>query len=129
MNEALYLGLFDDAGMFPPAALPVERAVAERDRADSVWRDLAQRYHYSTFGGAPLLGVGGYCLICHGRSEARAIKKITTDAGLKVCCEIDANAYPKGVKVTDQEIHAVNITRHQFHGEWNYTISPNQQPP
>lgn len=53
----------------------------------------------------------------------------TTEAGLKVCCEIDANAYPKGVKVTDQEMHAVNITRDEFHGEWNYTISPNQQPP
>ena len=53
----------------------------------------------------------------------------TTDTGLKVCCEIDANLYPKGVKVTDHEMHALNITRDKFHGEWNYTISPNQQPP
>ena len=53
----------------------------------------------------------------------------TTDTGLKVCCEIDANLYPKGVKVTDQEMHAINITHDEFHGEWNYTISPNQQPP
>jgi len=26
-------------------------------------------------------------------------------------------------------MQAVNIARHNFHGEWNYTISPNQQPP
>ena len=53
----------------------------------------------------------------------------TTDTGLKVCCEIDGNLYPKGIKVTDQEMQAISITRDEFHGEWNYTISPNQQPP
>jgi hypothetical protein len=53
----------------------------------------------------------------------------TTVKGLKVCCEIDANLYPKGVEVSDQEIQAINITRDIFHGEWNYTIAPNQQPP
>ena len=31
--------------------------------------DEAQEY-----GGAPLLGVNGYCLICHGRSESKAIR-------------------------------------------------------
>ena len=53
----------------------------------------------------------------------------TTQTGLKVCCEIDANMYPKDVKVTDHEMQAINITRDEFHGEWNYSISPNQQPP
>ena len=53
----------------------------------------------------------------------------TTETGLKVCCEIDGNLYPKGVEVTDGEIQAINITRDEFHGEWNYTIAPNQQPP
>ena len=53
----------------------------------------------------------------------------TTETGLKVCCEIDGNLYPKGVEVTDGEIQAINITRDNFHGEWNYTIAPNQQPP
>jgi Rhodopirellula transposase DDE domain len=53
----------------------------------------------------------------------------TTETGLKVCCEIDSNLYPKGVKVTDREMQAINITRDKFHGEWNYSISPNQQPP
>ena len=53
----------------------------------------------------------------------------TTDTGLRVHCEIDGNLYPKGIEVSDAELLAVNISRHQFHGEWNYTISPNQQPP
>ena len=37
---------------------------------------------------------------------------------------IDANTYPKGVKVEDDEFAALNILRHEFHGEWNYTIKP-----
>jgi Rhodopirellula transposase DDE domain len=57
------------------------------------------------------------------------IGSTTTETGLKVCCEIDRNLYPKGVKVTDQEVQAINIAREEFHGEWNYVISPNQQPP
>jgi Rhodopirellula transposase DDE domain len=52
----------------------------------------------------------------------------TTDTGLKVCCEIDASLYPKGVKISDEEMLALNIERHTFHGEWNYTIKP-QRPP
>jgi hypothetical protein len=57
------------------------------------------------------------------------IGSTTTDTGLAVCCELDANLYPKGIKVSDEEMQAINITRDEFHGEWNYTISPNQQPP
>ena len=53
----------------------------------------------------------------------------TTDTGLKVYCELDANLYPKGIKVTEREMQTINIARHDFHGEWNYTVSPNQQPP
>jgi hypothetical protein len=57
------------------------------------------------------------------------IGSTTTETGLKVCCELDVNLYPKGIKVSDEEMLAINITRDEFHGEWNYTISPNQQPP
>ena len=57
------------------------------------------------------------------------ISSTTTEAGLTVRCELDPNLYPKGVKVTNEEIEALNITLDAFHGEWNYTISPNQQPP
>ena len=46
-----------------------------------------------------------------------------TKAGLTVRSEIDPNLYPAGVKVTDQEMASINIRRHDFHGEWNYTIA------
>jgi glycerol-3-phosphate acyltransferase PlsX len=47
---------------------------AERERAEQSWRALAARYDYSTYGGAPLLGIDGACIICHGSSGDRAIK-------------------------------------------------------
>lgn len=51
------------------------------------------------------------------------IGSTTTDKGLTVRCEIDANSYPKGVKVSDAAMAEISITHHDFHGEWNYTIS------
>jgi hypothetical protein len=51
-----------------------------------------------------------------------------TETGLEVRCEIDGNLYPRGIHVTDQEMQAINLTRAEFHGEWNYTIAPTQQP-
>jgi len=47
---------------------------SERPQAEKAWRELALRYDYSTFGGAPLLGIDGACIICHGSSGDRAIK-------------------------------------------------------
>ena len=53
------------------------------------------------------------------------ISATTTETGLQVCCELDINLYPKGIEVTDEEMAMINIVRDDFHGEWNYTISPN----
>jgi hypothetical protein len=53
------------------------------------------------------------------------ISATTTKTGLTVRCEIDENLYPKGVAVSDTEMASLNIIRHDFHGEWNYTIKPN----
>ena len=52
------------------------------------------------------------------------IAATTTKTGLKVRCELDQNTYPAGIKVSDAEMDAVHLTRHDFHGEWNYTVSP-----
>jgi hypothetical protein len=52
------------------------------------------------------------------------IAATTTDTGLKVQCEIDTNTYPAGIKVTDAEMDSINLQRHDFHGDWNYTITP-----
>ena len=54
----------------------------------------------------------------------------TTGTGLTIACDIDANSYPRGIKIPDAEMRALNIQQHTFHGEWNYTISLIQpQPP
>ncbi len=52
------------------------------------------------------------------------ITATTTSTGLKVYAQLDDRPYPKEVQVTDQELAAVNITRHPFHGEWNYSVAP-----
>lgn len=51
-----------------------------------------------------------------------------TSTGLTVSCDIDRNSYPRGIKVSNQEMAALNIERHDFHGEWNYTIRPQPVP-
>lgn len=50
----------------------------------------------------------------------------TTQNGLRVRAEVDSGRYPKGVKITDEQMASINLERHLFHGEWNYTIWPNQ---
>jgi len=40
----------------------------------AAYSDFRKRVDYSEYGGAPLLGVKGVCIICHGRSNANAIK-------------------------------------------------------
>jgi hypothetical protein len=47
-----------------------------------------------------------------------------TAAGLQVRAELDTNAYPTGLEVSDEELAAVQITQDAFHGEWNYTVRP-----
>jgi hypothetical protein len=56
------------------------------------------------------------------------ISSTTTDTGLTVRCELDANVYPKGITVPDEEMEDINIMRDEFHGDWNYTIQPMQPP-
>ena len=45
----------------------------EKDRATSAVTGMLDRFHYSAVGGAPLLGIDGVCIICHGSSKERAI--------------------------------------------------------
>ena len=64
----------------------------------------------------------GKPLVSH-KVIVQLIAATTTKTGLKVRCELDENIYPAGVKVSDAQLGAVNLTRHEFHGEWNYTIN------
>ena len=52
------------------------------------------------------------------------ISRTTTSTGLKVTCRLDRREYPKGQKVTDEEMKCLRIDPSKFHGEWNYTIYP-----
>ena len=52
------------------------------------------------------------------------ITQTTTKTGLKVRCEVDTNSYPKGIKVSDQDLAKILLRRSDFHGDWNYTIQP-----
>lgn len=52
------------------------------------------------------------------------ISSTTTSKGLQVHAELDKSKYPTKIKITDEEMERVNINRHAFHGEWNYTICP-----
>ena len=54
------------------------------------------------------------------------IANTRTEAGLTVACRIDTGAYQKGIKVSDDEMDALNIQLANFHGEWNYTFTPRQ---
>lgn len=57
-----------------------------------------------------------------------SIAATTTRTGLSVHAELDTNAYPTGVKIPDQTMRDLEtsrvLQRHDFHGEWNYTIHP-----
>ena len=61
------------------------------------------------------------------RTIVQLIAATTTATGLKVRAELDQNKYIKGVKISDAQLAAVNLSPHPFHGEWNYTISPNSR--
>jgi hypothetical protein len=52
------------------------------------------------------------------------IAATTTRSGLTVQCQLDEGTYPTGRKVTDADLATVNLDRDEFHGEWNYRISP-----
>jgi len=54
------------------------------------------------------------------------IASTTTKTGLTVRCELDTRTYPKGLKVEDADMAALNIKGDAFHPEWNYTISPRE---
>lgn len=54
----------------------------------------------------------------------KLISSTKTKTGLDVECEIDKNDYKTGIKISDKKMQEINIERYSFHGEWNYTISP-----
>lgn len=56
------------------------------------------------------------------------ISATTTETGLSVHCVLDTDQYPIGLRYEKAEVEALPITRHDFHGEWNYTVHPTDTP-
>ncbi|MDP2691041.1 MAG: ISAzo13 family transposase [bacterium] len=52
------------------------------------------------------------------------ISHTTTRNGLTIHAQLDTGTYAKGKSVSKQEFEQLALQRNQFHGEWNYTISP-----
>ncbi len=54
------------------------------------------------------------------------ISNTTTKKGLTIRAVLDGNEYKKGIKILDAALKNINLEKDEFHGEWNYKISPNQ---
>jgi len=55
------------------------------------------------------------------------ISNTATEQGLTIQAELDRSSYATGIKVTDEQLAAVNITPEGFHGDWNYSIQPGKR--
>lgn len=58
----------------------------------------------------------------------QSITATTTRTGLRVRAELDTNTYPTGVRIKDADMAALPLTRHAFHGDWNYVLHPQPSP-
>jgi transposase len=56
------------------------------------------------------------------------IGAVTTSTGLRVHAELDEREYPTGIRISDAEMDALPIHRHDWHGDWNYTMHPDDTP-
>ena len=84
----------------------------------SKWNKIEHRlfsYISSNWRGQPLVSLA---VIVH------LIGCTRTAAGLRVRCELDRGAYPKGEMITDAQMAKLQLARHRFHGDWNYTLNP-----
>jgi Rhodopirellula transposase DDE domain len=54
----------------------------------------------------------------------QTIAATTTATGLRVHAELDTSTYDTGVKISDRQMDALPLARHDWHGDWNYTLRP-----
>ena len=52
------------------------------------------------------------------------IASTRTSKGLTIQADLNVNSYSKRMNVSDEELTRLNITPADFHGEWNYSLSP-----
>jgi hypothetical protein len=60
------------------------------------------------------------------------LKAVTTTTGLTVHAELDKNIYERGIRIPTKDMKTLEdtgiLTRHEFHGDWNYSINPRDTP-
>jgi Rhodopirellula transposase DDE domain len=56
----------------------------------------------------------------------QAIAATTTRAGLRVHAELDPGTYDTGIQISDAQMDALPLARHDWHGDWNYTLRPRE---
>ncbi|HVR42393.1 MAG TPA: phosphate acyltransferase PlsX [Thermoanaerobaculia bacterium] len=72
--------------------------------ASGAFSALKRRTDYSEYGGAPLLGVRGGCVVCHGRSSAKAIKNAVRGAGDFAASRINDKIHAKVNELHQKEL-------------------------
>lgn len=84
----------------------------------SKWNKIEHRmfsYISQNWRGRPLVSI---------ETIINLIASTKTKAGLQIKTAVDTTPYAKGIKITDKEMAVLDIRKNDFHGEWNYTISP-----
>jgi len=87
----------------------------------SKWNKIEHRlfsYISTNWRGQPLVSLAVIVSLIGGTRTA---------TGLRVRCELDRGAYPKGQDVTEAQMATLNLEPHRFHGDWNYTIHPSRR--
>ena len=56
----------------------------------------------------------------------QSIAATTTRTGLRVHAELDTTAYETGVRIGDGQMEALPLSRHDWHGDWNHTLRPEE---
>jgi len=67
----------------------------------SAFRRFKMRLDYSEYGGAPLLGVKGCVIICHGRSSAKAVKN-----AIRLAAEFSRQKLDEKIQSSIADLHA-----------------------
>jgi hypothetical protein len=68
----------------------------------------------------------GQPLVSH-QTIVNLISSTTTRGGLIVKAALDTSQYDTQIKIADEQMRQLNLVRHTFHGEWNYTIKPRRK--
>ncbi len=101
----------------------LEIAVCHFPPGTSKWNKIEHRLF-----SAITMNWRGKPLVSH-ETVVKLIAATTTRTGLRVQSELDSNAYPKGVTVSDADMATLYLRPDAFHGEWNYSLLPRQRLP